>query len=79
MSDGRIFTSYLPNCELNNALQKTYGINDSHAYRYYLQKNAEKVMQDTRIGTDTCKLCPVCQTSLEYKPTGEYLVEKAKE
>ena len=76
MSDGRIFTSYLPNCELNLNLQKTYGINDLHKYRYHLQQNAEKIMEDTRINTNNCKLCPVCEASLEYKPKGDILNSK---
>lgn len=71
MSDGRIFTSYLPNCELNAALQKQYGTKDIHSYRNFLQQNADKVMKDTRIGTADCKLCPVCQSSLSYKPNGD--------
>jgi hypothetical protein len=78
MSDGRVFTSYLPNCELNRALQQNYGTNDVHSYRYYLQQNAEKVMQDTKIGTDDCKFCPVCEASLAYRPKGDILVEQAK-
>ena len=76
MADGRVFTSYLPNCELNAALQKQYGTNNVHAYRYFLQQNAEKVMVDTKIGTDDCKLCPVCEASLAYRPKGDILVHQ---
>ena len=76
MSDGRVFTSYLPNCDLNYALQKQYGTKNLHAYRYYLQQNAEKVMSDTRIGTDDCKFCPVCEASLAYRPKGDILVHQ---
>ena len=78
MSDGRVFTSYLPNCDLNNTLQIQYGTPDIHAYRKYLQLNAEKVMNDTRIGTDECKFCPVCEASLSYRPKGDILVEQIK-
>ncbi len=70
MADGRAFTSYIPNCELNVMLQKKYGITDLHAYRYYLQQNAQDVMNETRITTDECKLCEVCEDSLEYVPKG---------
>ena len=73
MSDGRVFTSYLTNCQLDAALQKKYGVNDIHAYRQFLQQNAEKVMKDTQIYTDDCKLCPVCEASLAYRPQGDIL------
>jgi len=76
MSDGRAFTSYAPNCDLNVALQRQYNTPNLHAYRHYLQQNAEKVMSDTRIGTDDCKLCPVCEASLAYRPQGDILIEK---
>lgn len=78
MSDGRVFTSYLPNCDLNNTLQQQYGTPDIHSYRKYLQLNTEKVMNDTRIGTDECKFCPVCEASLSYRPQGDILVEQLK-
>lgn len=78
MADGRVFTSYLTNCQLNASLQKKYGSTDVHAYRYYLQQNADQVMKDTRIGTDDCKFCPVCEASLAYRPTGDILVQEQK-
>ena len=69
MADGRVFTSYLPNCELNAALQKQYGTNDVHAYRYFLQQNAEKLIAESFQNDDKpCTLCPVCKDSVEYKP-----------
>jgi hypothetical protein len=79
MSDGRVFTSYLPNCDLNSVLQKQYGTKDVHAYRYFLQQNADKVMKDTRIGTDECKFCPVCEASLSYRPNGDILAQQSKQ
>lgn len=79
MSDGRAFTSFLPNCELNSVLQKQYGTKDAHAYRYYLQQNAEKVMKDTSIGTDECKFCPVCEASLSYRPNADMLPQQSKQ
>ena len=78
MSDARVFTSYLPNCELNAVLQKQYGAKDLHAYRYFLQQNADKVMKDTSIGTDDCKFCPVCEASLSYRPKGDILIDEFK-
>lgn len=79
MSDARVFTSYLPNCELNAVLQKQYGTKDIHAYRYFLQQNADKVMKDTRIGTDECKFCPVCEASLSYRPNVDMLAQQSKQ
>lgn len=68
--DGRAFTDYNPNCEINNYLQKKYNIKNAHEYRSFLQKNAEKVMLDfvTCLQKDDCKFCPVCKAALEYKP-----------
>lgn len=72
MSDSRVFTSFLPNCELNTILQTKYKTSDIHAFRYYLQHNAQQVMNDTRIGVSGCtKTCPVCEASLSYKPSGQ--------
>ena len=60
-----------PNCSLNITLQQKYNTPDGHDYRYYLQQNAEQIMQDLRpVQTDDCKKCPICMASLSYKPTG---------
>ena len=71
MSDGREFTDFQPSCTLNEMMQKKYNVNNSHEYRYYLQKNAEKVMKDLA-DCDTnrdCILCPVCKQSLDKPDT----------
>lgn len=70
MSDGRgVGQFWGPNCSLNATLQEKYAPNSSeHDYRLYLQRNAEKIMQDLAPSTDT-KLCPICQESLNYKPS----------
>jgi len=63
---------YSPNCSLNASLQQKYNTSDSHAFRYFLQQNAEKVMKDLQPNEDSkCKTCPVCQSSIEYKPLGK--------
>lgn len=71
MADGREFTNFLPNCELTAMLQKKYNITNSHDLRYYLQKNAEQVMKDMADcqPKKDCTLCPVCKSSLEWKPS----------
>lgn len=70
MSDARAFTDYNPNCELNKMIQEKYKITNSHAYRQFLQKNADKIIEaNSKIDEDTnCKFCPVCKTAIEYNP-----------
>ena len=48
MSDGRCFTSYIPNCQLNNNVQSRNSINSNNEYRVFLQKNADSFMQQMR-------------------------------
>ena len=72
MQDARIFTDYSPNCQLNTSLQQKYKTTDLHAFRSYLQQNAEQVMKDLQPVDETnCKNCPVCMASLSYKPMGD--------
>lgn len=70
MSDARAFTDYNPSCEVNNALQKKYNIKNSHEYRAFLQKNADKIMEDNAncFEQKECKLCPVCKAAVDSKP-----------
>ena len=72
MQDGRIFTDYNPNCELNNLIQKKYNVHDMTEYRHFLQNNAEKIIKDlSKFDMEpNCKFCPVCQAALSYKPKG---------
>jgi hypothetical protein len=44
MSDGRTFTSYESNCQMNMNLMKQLNSKDSNAYRKFLQDNAEIIM-----------------------------------
>lgn len=63
--------SYIASCSLNSNLQHKYKTLDSHAFRYYLQQNAEQVMKDLQpVDESTCKTCPVCAKAISYKPTG---------
>lgn len=67
MSDSRSFTDYQPNCSLQNKLQSDANIKNTHAYRYYLQKNTENLMkQFATFNGNNCVLCPVCKQSLTY-------------
>lgn len=73
MSDGRQFTSYLPNCALDQMIQTKYKITNSQEYRMFLQSNSELIMKDlakcNSEQTEDCHLCPVCQKALDYKPS----------
>lgn len=73
MSDARAFTSYVPNCALNQYLQTKYEVQDSHSYRYFLQQNAEKVMKQLKDCTANydCEICPICKSALAFKPRKE--------
>ncbi len=44
MSDGRVFTNYSSNCELNMNLQNNGHSSNNVEYKKYIQKNAEAVM-----------------------------------
>ena len=72
MQDSRIFTDYSPNCQLNINLQQKYGTTNNHAFRSYLQQNAEQIMKDLQpVDKIDGKNCPVCSTNLSYKPSGK--------
>ena len=74
MSDGRgVGTSYEPDCDMNRTIQQKYKVQgNEHAYRLFLQQNAEKIMKDisTSASKGDCAFCPQCAQSLKYKPTG---------
>ena len=42
MSDGRVFTNYSSNCELNNNMQN--GSTNNVEYKKYIQNNAQTIM-----------------------------------
>jgi hypothetical protein len=54
-------------------LQTKFDVKNAHEYRYYLQRNAEKIMKDFQSSAShqECESCPVCGKALEYKPTGD--------
>lgn len=70
MSDQRVFTDYHSSCDLNRMLQEKFKVQNSHEYRYFLQKNAEQIMKEftDSASKQECKLCPICGKALEYKP-----------
>jgi hypothetical protein len=48
LADGRTFTDYNTDAEVNEMLQKSNGITNSNDYRYFLQHNATKLMEEAR-------------------------------
>ena len=44
MSDGRNYSSWQPNAEMNNELIKTYNIKSNADYRTFLTKNADMII-----------------------------------
>ena len=74
-SSGRQFTSYEPNCQMYNNLQNKYLPNSKpDDFRIYLQQNTDKLIKDFSQSNyaefNSEKNCPVCKTSLNWKPTG---------
>lgn len=69
MADGRAFTTYAANCSLNEYLQKKYNVSDAHAYRRYLQTNAEKIMSELKdcYKQGDCEVCPHCNQTVAKK------------
>ena len=48
MDDARHFTDYRPNCDANNLIRASYGIQNSHEYRRFLTHNANDLMKMNR-------------------------------
>ena len=48
LEDGRVFTSYTPNCTMNSILINTNNIETSNGYRKFLTANATKIMNKDR-------------------------------
>lgn len=59
MSDGRCFTSYISNCQLNDNIKFRNNISNDANYRKFLQENAEMLLgqMNTMCFSDDTKLC----------------------
>ena len=44
MSDGRVFTNYQANCQINSQVQQSTGSSTNVDYKQYIQQNAQKIM-----------------------------------
>ena len=49
MSDGRISTSWVPACKLNDQLQVKHGLVSNYKYRQYLINNATDLMKTNQL------------------------------
>ena len=72
MSDGRCFTSYISNCQMNDNIRLRNAIKNDQQYRTFLQTQAKTLMaaQSDICFTDDHKLCALnCadNTSLNIK------------
>ena len=70
MADGRHFTDYRPNCDLNNK-----GDLNSNEYRNHLIRDAEKIMKSNKDLMCEKNCCGVC---MEPYNVGTMLPEKTK-
>lgn len=57
MNDGRAFTDYRPNCDVNNQYRVNNNIPNSYQYRLFMTNNAEKIMENDRL--NTCKFLTI--------------------
>ena len=48
MADGRLFTDYRPNCEMNRYIESGNKIRNTHDYRLFLSRNAERLMDKNK-------------------------------
>ena len=66
MSDGRLFTSYKSNSELNNSIMDGLGVKDSNEYRKLLQKNGESIIIAIHTHIDSQLKCLTKNTNNFY-------------
>jgi hypothetical protein len=60
MADGRHFTDYRPNCEVNTFIRSDNNIKNSFDYRTFLQTNAETLMNKNRDISTKKNYCKPC-------------------
>lgn len=79
MSDGRNYASWVPACDTNNKLQSKLGLTSNYAYRQYLIKNADKVIESNQVGAcDQCCSCPAKYGSTNVNH-GKYLYKSCND
>lgn len=79
MSDGRAFTDYRPRCVVNAELLKSLetknAVQSSYESRMYLQKNAEKFMEEQRLKAVE-RLSPCAPCVRPFSDPGTMLPER---
>jgi len=79
MSDGRSFTDYRPRCVVNAELLKSLEsknmVQSSYESRMYLQKNAEKFMEEQRLKAIE-RLAPCAPCARPFTDPGTMLPER---
>ena len=53
MSDGRLFTTYVSACNLNDNMKKTLQLNTNSQYTEHLQKHADELLKDINTTFDS--------------------------
>ena len=64
MSDGRIFTNYLPNCQINNTISSQNGFLNNVDYKQFIQQNSEEVMKVFTSSTKKDSILPCSNVKL---------------
>ena len=54
MSDSRIYTDYLTNCQVNNSIRSNNSIKTNYDYRQYLIKNGRNIMKTNFNAAEQC-------------------------
>jgi hypothetical protein len=78
---GRAFTTYAPNCSQDLEIRRRYGLDNNTAYRLFLQRNANVVMEhNNRVAKDSSNTYCQCDTrgsntmfEMNQKVPGNYM------
>jgi hypothetical protein len=57
ISDGRLFTSYVPRKDFNNQLMKQIKVTNNNDYREFLQNNGDKIIASIQETLDSSIKC----------------------
>lgn len=57
ISDGRLFTSYVPRKDLNYLLMKQVKVTNNNDYKDFLQNNSEQIVSSIQLTLDSSLKC----------------------
>ena len=78
MSDGRLFTSINPACDLNNRLKEKIGMKNNYEYRQFLISNGISLMNKN--GISSCNEASECVNNISnMKSYGKYLYKSVND